>query len=170
MPLACLAATISLRLREALCQFNSLKKVWTYRVEVVEGINGHLPVDTGWKSDMLYATCQLTISNRDSVFEVFSTLVTALLSSLQVGLEPLRLGILNARKYNHSHDTDDTSLSLCNLLRDHGGDFGLVEVVFRRVSMRTIDHDGGMHIWVLCPHRSQDFLNVLGTENVRLTK
>jgi hypothetical protein len=82
--------------------------------QIVQGVDGHLPVDAG-------------ISDTDTAEEVSGSLRGNLLVTLvDVGLD---------------HDTDDTSLTLAQLVGDLLGDDGLVKVVLLRVAVGAVDHD-----------------------------
>ena len=70
----------------------------------------------------------LTISDGYSVSEGCSAIITALLSSHQVTLEPTRQ-LISDNMQSSLHDTGDTLLSSCDLSSDVGSDLGLVQVV-----------------------------------------
>ena len=71
----------------------------------------------------------LTISDGYSVSEGCSAIITALLSSHQVTLEPTRQLVSKSHETDSLHDTGDTLLSSCDLSSNVGSDLGLVQVV-----------------------------------------
>ena len=82
--------------------------------EILENLDRHLPVDA-------------SIRDADTAEKSLSSLGGNLLVTLvDVGLD---------------HDTDDTSLTLTQLIRDLLGDKGLVEVVLVGVTVGAIDHN-----------------------------
>ena len=82
--------------------------------QIVQHINGHLPVDAG-------------IGDADTAEESGGALGGNLLVTLvDVGFD---------------HDTDDTGLTLAELIGDLLGDQGLVEVVLLGVAVRAVHHE-----------------------------
>lgn len=82
--------------------------------QILQGINSHLPVDAG-------------VSDTDTLKQVGGSLWGNLLVTLvDVGLD---------------HNTDDTRLTLAQLVRDLLSNKGLVEVVLLGVSVGAVDHD-----------------------------